>query len=87
MATIKLSEHTKIVISSFKTKEGALHLNVRKFYNTEKDDEWKPTKQGITVPEEFALSFLKKAKRELDAIEDNAEEFEKPKAKRKNDSK
>lgn len=72
MATVKLSESSKIVIDSFKTKDGAKFLNMRKFYKTKKSEDWLPTKQGMTIPEEFAKKLIKRLGLELDAIEENA---------------
>lgn len=75
MANVKLSEGSKIEISSFKTKDGKF-LNIRKFYKTKNSEDWMPTKQGITIPEDFCEKFLKRAKKEFLEIGDNAVELE-----------
>jgi Transcriptional Coactivator p15 (PC4) len=76
MTTLTLSEHSKIDFSSFKTKDGAKFLNVRKFYKTKNSEDWLPTKQGITIPEDAVPKFLKRIKAEFEAIDENAVELE-----------
>lgn len=68
--SIKISDNQKIEVSSFKNDQGRF-INLRKFYRTTKNPDWKPTRQGITLPEEKALKILRAAKDELNDI-DNA---------------
>lgn len=80
MTTIKISDTSKITITSFKTDNGALFLNIRKFYKTKNSKEWLPTKQGITIPQENVPEVFKGAKKEYNEIEENAVEL-KPRGK------
>ena len=77
MADLKLTDSTKLEISSFKTSTGDRHINIRKFYKTKSSDTWMPAKQGITIPEDKVVGFVKRLKIEFQAIEENAVEFEK----------
>ena len=85
MSKFKLTEKSMVEVSSFKTGEGDLFINLRKFY-MDKEGEWKPTKQGISIPEGKAKKLLKYMKEELENIEDNAVELE-SKGKSKNKAK
>lgn len=75
MKIVKLSDSSKIAIDSFKTKDGSKFLNVRKFYKTKDSEDWMPTKQGLTIPEEFVMKLLRRMKLELEAIDENAVEL------------
>lgn len=77
---ISLTDNQKIRVESFKNDKGRF-LNVRKFYKTKNDDEWKPAAQGMSIPEEIALKVLKMMKKELDEIAENAKELEPRKGK------
>lgn len=83
MATLKLSDSSKVTITSFKTDKGEKHLNVRKFYKTKNSDDWLPTKQGFTVAEEHAEDFMKKFKKAFANIDEEAVELEPRKGKGK----
>jgi len=85
MSKFKLTEKSMVEVSSFKTNDGDLFINLRKFY-MDKEGEWKPTKQGISIPESKAKKLLKYMKEELENIEDNAVELE-LKGKSKNKAK
>ena len=74
MATLKITDSTKIEITSFKN-DGGRQINIRKFYKTQKSDEWLPTKQGLTIPEDKVVGFVKRLKIEFQAIEENAVEL------------
>lgn len=54
-----LTESTKIRIDAFTADNGEVHLNLRKMYKTKKDDEWKPARQGITVPKDKMAKLVK----------------------------
>jgi hypothetical protein len=60
---IKLTDATKVVISSFLIKgddDGdTLYINVRKFYKKKSDNEWKPDKQGIVLPHAKSKRVIK----------------------------
>jgi len=56
---VKLSDNQKLVVSSFLTDDGSKHLNVRKFYRTQKDPNWKPAAQGLTLSQEKAKKAIK----------------------------
>ena len=83
MATLKISDTSKVSITSFKTKDGDKHLNVRKFYKTKNSEEWLPTKQGFTIAEEHAETFLRKFKKAFANIDEEAVELEPRKGKGK----
>lgn len=44
---VKLTDATKVVISSFINDEGEAFLNMRKFYKKKSDETWMPDRQGI----------------------------------------
>ncbi len=83
MADLKLTDSTKLEISSFKTSGGEKHINIRKFYKTKGSDAWLPAKQGITIPEDKVVGFVKRLKIEFQAIDENAVELEKRTKKEK----
>jgi len=86
MSKVMLTDSTKIEISSFKTPEGELYLNLRKMFLKKGSEDWMPTKQGLSIPSEFAGKLLKRMKVELENIEENAVELE-AKGKSKSKSK
>lgn len=85
---IVIDDRNKIVIDTFKSEHGTF-VNVRKFY-LDKEGEWKPAKQGITIKEDFCEDFLKKFKFAFQKREDEARDLDldagkksKPKDKKK----
>lgn len=76
MSYIKLSESQRLEVSSFKTAEGDLFINVRKFYKTKTNDSWMPTKQGLSIPVGKNKKLRDAIKDEALNIEDRATELE-----------
>jgi hypothetical protein len=46
---VKLTDATKVVISSFLNDEGEAFINLRKFYKKKSAEEWMPDRQGIVI--------------------------------------
>jgi hypothetical protein len=68
----KTSENSCIRISAFKHAETDedVHINIRKFYRTQKDPQWKPARQGMTLPMELAKKFRIMLKSVCDTAEE-----------------
>lgn len=47
---VKLTDATKVVISSFKSDDDDTFINIRKFYKKKSNDDWMPDRQGIVLP-------------------------------------
>lgn len=46
---VQKSDRIKFVIGAG-IRDGVRYLNIREFYYTKKDEEWKPGRDGITIP-------------------------------------
>lgn len=49
MPEIQKGEHAKYVVSAC-TKDGKPYVNIREWYNTQKDPEFKPGRSGMSFP-------------------------------------
>lgn len=84
--SVKLTDKTKVVFSSF-LKDDEIHINIRKFY-MDKEGEWKPTAQGLTLPFAKGKKSYKALKETILNAESEAEdlpEHENTKKKKKSD--
>lgn len=72
MTSIKLTDSTKLEVSSFVGDKGERYVNLRKFYKTKNSEEWKPTAQGLTLPEALKSKIGKAIKDEFANIEERA---------------
>jgi len=75
---IKLSDNQRLEISVFARTEGddedaTVYLNLRKFYRTKKDPQWKPARQGMTLPLDLAKKLRVKMKSVQEAAEDDTD--------------
>ena len=86
---VKLTDATKVVISSFKGDEGVVFLNVRKFYKKKSNETWMPDRQGIVLPYAKSKRVIKTMIECYKNAEDEAVELppreDKPKGKKKKD--
>lgn len=55
IAEIRKSSNIKLVVAAA-TREGFRYINIREFYLTKKTNEWKPGRDGITVPIKAAIN-------------------------------
>lgn len=46
---VQKSDKTKLVIAAA-IRDGVKYISIREFYLRQRDNEWKPSKDGITVP-------------------------------------
>lgn len=89
MPRIKLTDSTCVEVSTFKDKDGGLHLNLRKFYKTRNSEDWMPAKQGITIPIEKGVKVRKAIREVLDDPKEFIIDFgkksktDKPKSKKR----
>lgn len=84
MSSIKTSDTEKIEITTFKNDKGRF-VNVRKFWRkkgTAGSDSWQVGRQGLTIPEDEVVRFVKLLKKEFQDIE-NAPELESHKKSKK----
>jgi hypothetical protein len=56
---VKLTDSTKLVISSFINDDGEKHMNLRKFYKKKSAEAWLPARQGMTLPQEKCKKSIK----------------------------
>lgn len=70
---IELTESSAIHIEAIKIKDAKM-LSIRKMYKTKKDKDWKPARQGMTLPWDEAEKVLKKA---LKLVRDPETKFKK----------
>lgn len=77
---IRKSEGIKFVVAAA-TREGFRYINIREFYFRKRDGEWKPGRDGITIPIKAPLSkgtkIIEPAKHMLEMLAVAAEAAEK----------
>lgn len=78
---IELTESSAINIEAIKVGDAKM-LSIRKMYKTKKDPNWKPARQGLTIPFDEAERVLKKA---LKLVRDPETKFKKIETKGKGD--
>lgn len=79
---VKLTDNLKLVISSFIDDDDNKHINIRKFYKTQRDPQWKPGRQGLTLPENKAKKSIQAMIECYKNIEDEAVKLE-PRSEKK----
>lgn len=71
---IRLGDKFMLSVSIFKNQEKEVVLNLRKFFLTKDEEEWRPDKQGLTMH----LSEAKKLRIITKALEEIQDEAPKP---------
>ena len=56
IAEVQKSNRIKFVVSAA-TREGIRYLNIREFYLRQKDNVWRPGRDGITIPLTVPIAF------------------------------
>jgi hypothetical protein len=70
---IQKSDRIKFVVAAA-TRDGFRYINIREFYLRQRDNEWKPGRDGITIPLKAPLnkgtSFIEPGAEMIKAIEE-----------------